>query len=78
MLESLFGTLLDGFFRLAPEVLKWMDRKNARNHELEMFRLQTELERQRMGIGRHQQCDIQADCHDYLSTIQDIITLKEQ
>lgn len=47
MLESLFGSLLGGFFRLAPEVLKWLDRKNSRSHELEMFRLQTDLEKQR-------------------------------
>jgi len=47
MLESLLGSLFGGLFRLAPEVLKWLDRKNERDHELNMFRLQTDLEKQR-------------------------------
>lgn len=33
MIETLLGTLFGGAFRLAPEVLKWMDRKNERAHE---------------------------------------------
>lgn len=37
MLETLVGTLLGGAFRMAPEVMKWMDRKNERSHELAMF-----------------------------------------
>lgn len=36
MIETLLGGLLGGAFRLAPEVLKWMDRKNERSHELSM------------------------------------------
>lgn len=36
MIETLFGGLLGGIFRLAPEVLKWLDRKNERSHELFM------------------------------------------
>lgn len=47
MLESLLGSLFGGLFRLAPEFLKWLDRKDERNHELSMFRLQTDLEKQR-------------------------------
>ncbi len=47
MLESLLGSLFGGLFRLAPELLKWLDRKNERAHELAMFRLQTDLEKQR-------------------------------
>lgn len=47
MLESLLGSLFGGMFRLAPEFLKWLDRKNERDHELNMFRLQTDLEKQR-------------------------------
>lgn len=47
MLESLLGSLFGGLFRLAPEFLKWLDRKNERDHELNMFRLQTDLEKQR-------------------------------
>lgn len=37
MFESLFGGLLGGLFRLAPEVLKWLDRKDERAHELSML-----------------------------------------
>lgn len=51
MLELLsggvFGSLLGGLFRLAPEVLKFMDKKNERGHELAMFDKQCELEKQR-------------------------------
>lgn len=42
MLESLFGGLLGGVFRIAPEILKWLDRKGERDHELKM--LQAEME----------------------------------
>lgn len=44
---GLLGSIFGGLFRLAPEVLKWLDRTNERKHELEMFRLQTELEKVR-------------------------------
>lgn len=37
MFETLFGGLLGGLFRLAPEVLKWLDRKDERAHELAML-----------------------------------------
>ena len=36
MIETLLGGLLGGAFRLAPEILKWMDRKGERGHELAM------------------------------------------
>lgn len=41
---GIFGSLLGGLFRLAPEVLKWLDKKNERAHELEMFTQQCQLE----------------------------------
>jgi hypothetical protein len=44
---GLFGSLIGGLFRLAPEVLKFLDKKNERAHELNMFRLQTDLEKLR-------------------------------
>ena len=44
---GIFGSLLGGIFRLAPEVLKWLDKKNERQHELEMFKNQCQLEAQR-------------------------------
>ena len=36
MIETLLGGLLGGVFRLAPEVLKWFDRKSERGHDLAM------------------------------------------
>lgn len=44
---GLFGGLLGGIFRLAPEVLKFFDKKNEREHELSMFSRQCELEQLR-------------------------------
>ena len=37
MIETLVGTLFGGLFRMAPEILKWVDRKDERKHELSMF-----------------------------------------
>lgn len=44
---GLLGSICGGLFRLAPEVLKFMDKKNERAHELQMFTLQTDLEKMR-------------------------------
>jgi len=44
---GLLGSIFGGLFRLAPEVLKFMDRKNERLHELKMFEQQCQLESQR-------------------------------
>ena len=44
---GIFGSLIGGVFRLAPEVLKWLDKKNERQHELAMFQRQCDLEAQR-------------------------------
>ncbi len=44
---GLLGSVFGGLFRLAPEVLKFLDKKNERSHELNMFQLQTELEKMR-------------------------------
>jgi hypothetical protein len=42
---GLLGSIFGGVFRLAPEFLKFLDRKNERMHELKMFELQTDLEK---------------------------------
>jgi hypothetical protein len=47
---GVLGSLIGGAFRLAPEVLKWLDRKNERAHELAMFEKQCELEKVRGSI----------------------------
>jgi hypothetical protein len=44
---GVLGSLLGGLFRLAPEVLKFLDRKNERLHELKMFEQQCQLEQLR-------------------------------
>jgi len=36
MIETLLGGALGGLFRLAPELLKWLDRVGERTHELAM------------------------------------------
>lgn len=45
--SGIFGTLCGGLFRLVPEVLKFMDKKNDRTHELAMFDRQCDLEKVR-------------------------------
>lgn len=42
ILESLAGGIVGGLMRLAPEVLKVLDRKNERKHETEMTKLSIE------------------------------------
>jgi len=44
---GLLGSIFGGLFRLAPEILKLLDKANERKHELNMFRLQTDLEKLR-------------------------------
>ena len=41
---GLLGSIFGGLFRMAPEVLKFFDKKNEREHELSMFSRQCELE----------------------------------
>lgn len=45
VIETLIGTLFGGAFRMAPEVLKWLDRKDERKHELAMFDKQLDADR---------------------------------
>ncbi|MBV6795011.1 hypothetical protein [Xanthomonas euvesicatoria] len=47
MIETLLGGLLGGAFRLAPEILKWVDRKGERGHELAMQDKALEFEKLR-------------------------------
>ena len=44
---GIFGSLLGGLFRLAPEIIKFFDKANDRKHELALFTLQTDLEKVR-------------------------------
>jgi hypothetical protein len=51
MVEALFGTLLGGLFRLAPEILKWLDKKDERKHELSMMEYQLKADELRGKIA---------------------------
>jgi hypothetical protein len=54
MIETLLGGLLGGAFRLTPEILKWIDRKGERNHELAIHDKNLELEKLRASTAMKQ------------------------
>ena len=60
MIETLLGGLLGGAFRLAPEILKWLDRKGERGHELAMQDKALEFEKIR-GAQRMEEIGAGAD-----------------
>jgi len=60
MIETLLGGLLGGAFRLAPELLKWLDRKGERGHELAMQDKALEFEKIR-GASRMGEIGASAD-----------------
>lgn len=45
--SGVLGSVFGGLFRLAPEVLKWLDRRDERKHELAMLSVQAEVEKVR-------------------------------
>lgn len=45
MIDVILSTVVGGAFRLAPEVLKWLDRKDERKHEILLLDKQNESER---------------------------------
>ena len=72
MLETLIGTLFGGIFRMAPEVLKWLDRKDERKHELSMFDRQLEADKLK-GDQVVAQINAQADATIGAAEVQAII-----
>ena len=60
MIETLLGGFLGGAFRLAPEILKWLDRKGERGHELAMQDKALEFEKLR-GAQRMSEIGAAAD-----------------
>jgi hypothetical protein len=72
MIETLLGTLFGGLFRMAPEVLKWLDRKDERAHELCMFDRQLEADKLK-GDQAQQLAVTQADAAIGAAEIQAII-----
>jgi len=52
--ESLLGSLLGGVLRIAPEFLKFFDRKNERQHELALLSAEMEFAKVRGEIAMRQ------------------------
>lgn len=73
MIETLLGGLLGGAFRLAPEFLKWLDRKGERGHELAMQDKALEFEKIR-GAQRMNEIGAGADAAWNVGAIE---TLRE-
>ena len=60
MIETILVGLLGGAFRLAPEILKWIDRNGERSHELSMQDKAIEFEKIR-GAQRMSEIRASAD-----------------
>lgn len=73
MIETLLGGLLGGAFRLAPELLKWLDRKGERGHELTMQDKALKFEKLR-GVQRMSEIGAGADAAWNVGAIE---TLRE-
>lgn len=70
--ETLLGTLFGGAFRLAPEILKWMDRKDERAHEVKL--LDKSIEADRLKLEANQKlAETQADERISLADMQALI-----
>lgn len=54
MLSALLGSLLGGVFRIIPEVIKWLDRKNERDHELALLKAEMEFSKLRADLMKYQ------------------------
>lgn len=72
MIETLLGTLFGGIFRMAPEVLKWLDRKDERKHELSMFDKQLAADRLKLDASQ-KLAETQADERIGMAEIQALI-----
>lgn len=80
MIETLLGGLLGGAFRLTPEILKWVDRKGERQHELAIQDRTLQLETLRLS---HEQATEQLTANrdietERLKTLQSAITAQDQ
>lgn len=53
LIESLLGSVLGGALRLAPEVIKFFDRKNERDHEARMMDKEMDLAKLRAEQSMH-------------------------
>lgn len=74
--SSILGGALGGVFRLAPEVIKYFDRKGERQHELSMQDKQLEFAKLQ-GQQKIQEAQIQADAID-ISALKDVLVAQAQ
>lgn len=83
MIETLLGGLLGGAFRLTPEILKWIDRKSERTHELAIQDKTIQLEQlrtqnERITTAEKSDAEIKtAELHTILSAINSQGTLTQ-
>lgn len=68
MIETVLGSLLGGVFRMAPEILKWVDRKDERKHELALFDRNLEADKLKA-----QTAQLQADAQVNLAEIEALV-----
>lgn len=54
MIETLLGGVFGGVLRLAPEVLKWFDRKDERLHELRLLNMEMQFAKTKAEVAMHQ------------------------
>lgn len=76
MIETLLASLLGGAFRLAPEALKWLDRKGERSHELAMFDKQLAADKLRVE-AQQKVIQLESDAAINASELQAIIAATE-
>lgn len=74
--SSILGGALGGIFRLAPEVIKYFDRKGERQHELSMQDKHLEFAKLQ-GQQKIQEAQIQADAID-ISALKDVLVAQAQ
>lgn len=68
MFEALLGGLLGPLVRMIPEVLKFFDRKNEREHELKMQAASLEADKAKYA-SQLGQAQLQADSASYVSAV---------
>lgn len=69
ILETAIGGVLGGALRLAPEVLKFFDRKNERKHEITLLDKNLEADRLR-GTQRENELKLTADAAQVTNGLQ--------
>lgn len=72
MIETVLGGIVGGAFRMAPEILKWADRKNERAHELAMFDKQLDADKLKVQSAQSL-AQMQADASLNIADLQAII-----